>query len=167
MGLREHKKKAPRSVRLGILTLSSTRHLDDDESGHWMKKKALKEGHDVIFHEVRPDDAATIQQTVLKAIAEKDLQALILSGGTGVSPADVSIEPLHPFFSKELSAFGPLFAQLSFEQIDSAAIMSRATAGIIASTVVFCLPGSLRACKLACKNLIFPELGHLVGHLQE
>ena len=167
MGVSEHKKKAPRSIRLGILSLSSSRGLDDDESGNWMKKRAAKEGHEVVFHEVKPDDAATIQHTVLNAIAEKNLQALILSGGTGVSPADVSIEALLPLFSKELSAFGPLFAQLSFEQIDSAAIMSRATAGIIANTVVFCLPGSLKACKLACKNLIFPELRHLVGHLQE
>jgi molybdenum cofactor biosynthesis protein B len=69
--------------------------------------------------------------------------------------------------TKELSAFGPLFAQLSFEQIDSAALLSRATAGLIEKTVLFCIPGSLKACKLACKALIFPELGHLVKHVQE
>ena len=69
--------------------------------------------------------------------------------------------------TKELTAFGPLFAQLSFEQIDSAALLSRATAGLVGETVLFCIPGSLKACKLACRALIFPELGHLVKHVQE
>jgi molybdenum cofactor biosynthesis protein B len=70
-------------------------------------------------------------------------------------------------FTKELTAFGPLFAQLSYEEIDSAALLSRATAGLIGQTLVFCMPGSLNACKLACKDLIFPELGHLARHVQE
>jgi molybdenum cofactor biosynthesis protein B len=70
-------------------------------------------------------------------------------------------------FTKELSAFGPLFAQLSYEEIDSSALLSRATAGVVDQTLVFCVPGSLNACKLACKELIFPELGHLVKHLHE
>ncbi len=70
-------------------------------------------------------------------------------------------------FEKELTAFGPLFAQLSFEEIDSAALLSRATAGVVKETIIFCMPGSLKACKLACKALIFPELGHLVKHVYE
>ncbi|HKL00245.1 MAG TPA: molybdopterin-binding protein, partial [Desulfotignum sp.] len=77
------------------------------------------------------------------------------------------IEAVQPFFEKHLTAFGPLFAQLSFEEIDSAAIMSRATAGIMKNTVVFCIPGSIKACKLACNALIFPELGHLLKHMKE
>ena len=90
-----------------------------------------------------------------------------MSGGTGISPKDVTIEAVKPLFSKELTAFGPLFAQLSFEEIDSAAILSRATAGIINQSIVFCMPGSINACKTACKNLIFPELGHLLKHIKE
>jgi molybdenum cofactor biosynthesis protein B len=78
----------------------------------------------------------------------------------------MTIEAVSPMFSKVLSAFGPLFAQLSMQEIGSAAVMSRATAGIVGSTVVFCMPGSLNACKLACTRLIFPELGHLVKHLK-
>jgi molybdenum cofactor biosynthesis protein B len=70
-------------------------------------------------------------------------------------------------FEKELTAFGPLFAQLSFEEIDSAALLSRAAAGLVGNTILFCMPGSLKACKLACKILIFPELGHLVKHVLE
>ena len=90
-----------------------------------------------------------------------------MSGGTGISPKDVTIEAVRPLFSKELTGFGPIFAQLSFEQIDSAAILSRATAGIIKNSVVFCMPGSIKACKLACNELIFPELGHLIKHIKE
>ncbi len=79
----------------------------------------------------------------------------------------MTIEAVSALFTKELTAFGALFARLSMDQIDSAAIMSRATAGLIGDSVVFCMPGSLKACKLACSKLIFPELGHLVKHIQE
>jgi molybdenum cofactor biosynthesis protein B len=79
----------------------------------------------------------------------------------------VTIEAVSPLFSKELSAFGSLFAHLSTKQIGSAAILSRATAGVIENSVVFCMPGSLNACKLACTELIFPELGHLVKHIKD
>ncbi len=92
---------------------------------------------------------------------------ILISGGTGVSPRDVTIEAVTPMFSKELKAFGTLFAHLSFEEIDSAAILSRATAGVIGNVALFCMPGSLKACKLACRELIFPELGHLAKHLAE
>jgi molybdenum cofactor biosynthesis protein B len=119
------------------------------------------------FHRVIPDDAAVIAQTLEEVLAAYEPQAVLITGGTGISQRDVTIEAIKPLFRKELSAFGVLFAQLSFEEIDSAAILSRATAGVIASAVVFAMPGSLRACQLACTNLIFPELGHLVGHLQE
>jgi molybdenum cofactor biosynthesis protein B len=90
-----------------------------------------------------------------------------MTGGTGISPKDVTIEAVRPLFEKELTAFGTLFTQLSFEEIDSAAILSRATAGIIKQTMIFCMPGSIKACKLACNSLIFPELGHLLKHIKE
>ena len=95
------------------------------------------------------------------------VMVLIMTGGTGLSPRDVTIEAAQPFFDKTLTAFGPVFAQLSFEEIDSAAIGSRATAGIIQNILVFCIPGSLKACKLACNELIFPEIGHLLKHMGE
>ena len=90
-----------------------------------------------------------------------------MTGGSGISPKDVTIEAVKPLFEKELTAFGVLFAQLSFEEIDSAAILSRATAGIANNSIIFCMPGSIKACKLACKNLIFPELGHILKHIKE
>jgi len=167
MGTRQHKASAPRQIRLGIISVSSTRSLAEDQSGQWIATRARKEGHQVAFHRVIPDDAAVIAQTLEEVLAAYEPQAVLITGGTGISQRDVTIEAIKPLFRKDLSAFGVLFAQLSFEEIDSAAILSRATAGVIASAVVFAMPGSLRACQLACTNLIFPELGHLVGHLQE
>ena len=167
MGVHEHKKEAPKSVRIGIIAVSTTRALVDDTSGKWIGEQAEKIGHKIVFHQVIPDDAEIIAATLNDRIEESNSQVILMSGGTGIAKKDVTIEAVSPFFTKELSAFGPLFAKLSMEQIESAAIMSRATAGVIGNTVVFCMPGSLDACKLACTRLIFPELGHLVKHLND
>ena len=164
MGHVEHKKHAPRQVTVAILTVSTTRSLADDESGRWMARGAAREGHALVAHRVVPDDLLQIRCAVREILADPAPQVIILTGGTGITPSDVTIEAIEPMFTKKLTAFGPLFAQLSFEQVDSAALLSRAAAGIIGHTVVFFIPGSLGACKLACKALIFPEVGHLVGH---
>jgi molybdenum cofactor biosynthesis protein B len=160
-----HKKDAPASVKLAVVTVSTTRSLSEDKSGLWMAKRAKKEGHHVIFHEVVPDEAGAVASAVCDAIRAKGARAVLVSGGTGLAAADVTVEALRPLFQKEMTAFSTLFAQLSFEQIDSAAILSRACAGIVDGAAVFAMPGSLKACKLACKALIFPELSHIVRHL--
>ncbi|MDY6839231.1 MAG: MogA/MoaB family molybdenum cofactor biosynthesis protein [Thermodesulfobacteriota bacterium] len=167
MSTKEHKSRAPKSVKLAIVTVSSTRTLEDDKSGLWMKKQAEKKGHDLLFHEVVPDDQDVIAGTVRRIMETHQPHAILVTGGTGIGPSDVTIEAVRPMFTKELTAFGPLFGFLSYEEIDAAALLSRATAGLIDQTLVFCLPGSLKACKLACKELIFPELGHLLKHVQE
>jgi len=167
MGFKKHKTNAPKKVNVGIITVSSTRSMTEDKSGQWISKRAKKEGHEVVLHLVVPDETGIITKTVHEAINDYSAQIILVTGGTGISNKDVTIEAVRPFFKKELTAFGPLFAQLSFEQIDSAALLSRATAGVIGATIVFCMPGSLKACKLACKALIFPELGHIVKHIHE
>ncbi len=167
MGTHEHKKHAPRKVSIGIISVSTTRALVDDASGHWIREQARKEGHDVIYHQVITDDAELIGSTLHEVIQNERPQVILMSGGTGITKKDVTIEAVNPMLSKTLTGFGPLFAKLSFEEIGSAAFLSRATAGVIEDTVVFCLPGSLNACKLACRELIFPELGHLVKHVMD
>jgi molybdenum cofactor biosynthesis protein B len=167
MGVHEHKKEAPKSVTLGIITVSTTRALINDTSGQWISEQVKKEGHSVVFHQVIPDDIEAITATLRDVLKNINPQVVLMSGGTGITKKDVTIEAVSALFTKELTAFGPLFAQLSMDEIDSAAIMSRATAGVIGNTVVFCMPGSLNACKLACSKLIFPELGHLVKHIQD
>jgi molybdenum cofactor biosynthesis protein B len=166
MGTAEHKKDAPKKVTIAILTLSTTRSIKEDVSGQWIREMAVEIGHEVVCHRVIPDDTATISMTVREITENLEPQILLMNGGTGITPQDVTIEAVSPMFTKVLSAFGPLFAQLSMQEIGSAAVMSRAAAGLIGSTVVFCMPGSLNACKLACTRLIFPELGHLVKHLK-
>jgi molybdopterin adenylyltransferase len=165
MGVNEHRKAAPASVRVGILSVSTTRAFENDESGLWIAQRAKKEGHEVRYHEVVTDEITAIREAVLKAIRENDLRALLITGGTGITRKDVTIEAVKPLFAKEMTAFGAIFAQLSYEEIDAAAMLSRASAGVIGETVVFCMPGSKKACQLACKALIFPELGHVVAHV--
>lgn len=165
--MHDHKASAPEKVSLGIISLSSTRNIDQDVSGHWIKEAASAMGHDIVCHLVIDDDKTRIAEAVRAASETFAPQVLILTGGTGISSKDVTIEALKPHFQKELTSFSALFAQLSYQQIGSSAILSRATAGIIGKTVVFCLPGSLKACQLGCNSLIFPELGHVVRHLAE
>jgi len=167
MSTHEHKKHAPRKVTIGIISVSTTRALADDTSGKWISETATAQGHSVLYHQVIPDDADIIASTVQKVIRNEQPQVILMSGGTGITPQDVTIEAVSPLFAKVLTGFGPLFAQLSFIEIGSAAFLSRATAGVIEDTVVFCMPGSINACKLACRELIFPELGHLVKHVMD
>jgi molybdenum cofactor biosynthesis protein B len=167
MGTHEHKKHAPRKVTIGIITVSTTRALVDDTSGKWISETAAAEGHDVIYHQVIPDDVDIIAATVQNVIRNQQPQVILMTGGTGITPKDVTIEAVSPLLAKVLTGFGPLFVQLSFKEIGSAAYLSRALAGVIENTVVFCMPGSLNACKLACRELIFPELGHLVKHVMD
>ena len=165
MGTKEHRKNAPKALKIAVISVSSTRTISEDESGLWIKKMSEKEGHTVVLHCIVPDEKRGIVTALSEAIKLSGAQVVLLTGGTGISSKDVTIEAVAPLFQKELTAFGPVFAQLSLEKIDSAAILSRATAGVINQAAVFCLPGSLRACKLACNALIFPELGHIVKHL--
>ena len=162
-----HKQKTPNNTKVAVLSISTTRKISEDKSGAWIKKQTKKEGHEVVIHQVVTDEVTAIQELVHHITEKINPDVIIMTGGTGISPKDVTIEAIRPLFEKELTAFGPLFAQLSFEEIDSAAILSRATAGIIKQTIVFCMPGSIKACKLACNNLIFPELGHLLKHIKE
>ncbi len=167
MGTEEHRRQAPGSISAAVITLSSSRSLDADLSGQWISREMRNNGHSVLDHRVVADDARSIVRAVRAVIGQVRADVLLLNGGTGIAPKDVTIETLRPMFQKELTAFGALFAQLSMEEIGSAAVMSRATAGVIDGCVVFCMPGSLKACQLACRRLIFPELGHLVKHLRE
>ncbi len=164
MSRHEHSRQAPETITIGIITVSTTRSAETDKSGQWMKRLAEKEAHRIIDYRIITDDRHSIVKAVA-ATLDRNPHILLISGGTGISPTDVTIEAIRPLFIKELTAFGILFAQLSFEQIDSAALMSRATAGVIGNTAVFCLPGSMNACKLACRELIFPEIKHIAAHL--
>lgn len=165
MGRQQHLHHAPKNIDIGVITVSTTRTADDDKSGLWIKKQAKKEGHRIARYCIVSDSREHIVRAVADSVSGHGLHALILTGGTGMGFADVTIEAVSPLFDKEMSAFATLFTQLSFEKVDSAALLSRAAAGIVGKTAVFCLPGSLNACKLACNELIFPEIKHIAAHL--
>lgn len=167
MGIEEHKAAAPQNVSLVILTMSSTRTLANDESGLWMAEAARQLGHTILSHEVLKDDRAIISHAVKNAIENLKPNVILMTGGTGLTHGDVTIEAVKNMFFKKIPAFATLFALESQQQIGAAALLSRAAAGIIGNTAVFCMPGSLKACKLACEKIIFPELTHLVKHIND
>src|SRR6056297_342154 len=118
MGHKEHKKNAPRSLRVAIVTVSTSRGLEEDTSGNWMNRQAGREGHSVVYHQVVPDEQPLIAQTVKAVIEELGPDLMLINGGTGISPRDVTLEAVRPLLEKEITAFAPLFAQLSFESVD-------------------------------------------------
>src|SRR5262249_33660762 len=119
----------------------------------------------VVASTIVPDEAGAIRAAVLAVAGAGEARAVIVTGGTGIAPRDVTIESLAGAWTKELPGFGEIFRALSFAEIGPAAFLSRATAGVISGVFVAVLPGSPAACALALERLILPELGHVVGLL--
>ncbi|MBR9676491.1 molybdenum cofactor biosynthesis protein MoaB [Candidatus Woesearchaeota archaeon] len=162
----KHKKEATANkVRFGIITLSNTRNKKSDVSGELITKKIVGAGHVLVSHSVVKDEENALLEQVKKLLGLVDI--IITSGGTGVSRDDITIETLKPLFDKELTGFQTVFTLLSYQEIRSAAILSRATAGVIGSTVVFCVPGSPAACSLALDKIILREAPHIIKHLKQ
>jgi molybdenum cofactor biosynthesis protein B len=157
----EHKSRSRLTVGVAVITLSTSRALESDVSGDIIQELLEKSGHSVPVRKVIPDDLAILQRTLRGIVRNRDVHAVITTGGTGLAPTDVTIEAVRPMLEKELPGFAALFMLLSYPQVKSAAMMSRALAGTIKGRAIFCLPGSPRACKLAVESLIIPELGHI------
>ena len=162
MGYQEHKYKGPKSVSCAVLTISDTRTEQDDESGRLIRQKLSEAGHRVILHCVLKNETDSIQKKIYELLKEEALQVIIAIGGTGVSHRDITIETIYPILEKKLDGFGELFRFLTYSEIGTGSIMSRAIAGVARGKVIFCLPGSPEAGKLAMDKIILPELGHLV-----
>ena len=162
MGYQEHKHKAPRSVSCAVLTISSTRTELDDDSGRLIIRKLGENGHRVISYCILKDEADSIKKKIYELLKEEKLQVIIANGGTGVSRRDVTIDTISPILEKKLDGFGELFRFLTYQEIGTGSIMSRAIAGVAGGKVILCLPGSPEAANLAMDKIILPELGHLV-----
>ncbi len=160
-------KKFSGSVKIAVISVHPSKTLSEDQMGAWIKKQAKKYGHEGIIHQVVTNQIPSIRELVSHVSQKVAPQAIIVSGGTGLSAADVTIEALAPIFTKELSSFGPIFANMAFEQKDSAAITTRAAAGMIDKSLVFCIPDTWDMCRLACNELIFPELGNILKCMEE
>ena len=162
MSAKEHHHHGHKSLKVGVLTASDSRSAETDESGRLIRDLLTAAGHRVEYYEVLPDDPARIRRALLDHL--QTLDAVIVNGGTGIAARDSTIEAVRVLLDKELEGFGELFRYLSYQEIGSAAFLSRAVAGIAAGKIVASLPGSPDACQLAMEKLLLPELGHM-AHL--
>jgi len=162
MGVEDHRSRAPKTVCFAIITVSDTRTEDDDLSGKTIIQLMEHAGHMFGRKAIVKDDITEIQRVLRESIEDSRIQVVVINGGTGVARRDVTLEAVAHFEEKPLPGFGELFRALSFQEIGSAAMMSRATAFVSEGKVVFCIPGSEKAVRLATERLILPELGHLV-----
>jgi molybdenum cofactor biosynthesis protein B len=160
----EHKAHAPAQVAAFVVTCSDSRGPESDESGQTIRGVLEGAGHSVVGYKVVKDDPEAIR-AALEEAAAAGARAVLFNGGTGIGRRDNTIEVLVELFEKELPGFGELFRYLSFKEIGSPAMMSRATAGTYQGMIVFALPGSPQAARLALDELILPELGHAVREL--
>jgi molybdopterin adenylyltransferase len=174
-------KYCPRVIEIGVVIVSTTRFKElkenqpstdrslplfrDALNNYAQFIKDIK--YHIKFEKIISDDPIQIQNLVKDEVinAKTDIQCLILSGGTGITKRDITIETMKPFFEKELPGFGELFRQFSFESVKTSTILSRATAGVIKDTIVFCIPGSPNAVHIALNKIIGPELPHIMGEI--
>ena len=161
----EHKSHAPSSIGCVVITCSDTRTTETDTSGYRIMHMLKDAGHSIVAYHLVKDEPAKIKATIKSAVANKKVQAIIINGGTGISRRDSTFEAVDAMLEKRLDGFGEVFRYLTYQDIGSPAIMSRATAGIIKGRVLFSTPGSENAVCLAMEKLILPELGHLVKEL--
>jgi molybdenum cofactor biosynthesis protein B len=168
MSSQEHKKEAPKTVNCKVITVSDTRNQETDKSGRLMIDLLETEGHKVVDYVIVQDETIPIQSEIKKGCDREDIDVILTNGGTGIAKRDVTIESVQSLLEKEIVGFGEIFRMLSYqEDIGSAAILSRAIAGVVKNKAVFSIPGSSGAVKLAMNKLILPEIGHVVRELKK
>jgi molybdopterin adenylyltransferase len=168
LSTQEHKQAAPNQVHCKVITVSDTRNKDTDKSGKLMIEMLENAGHVITDYVIVKDEAEPIKSEVLKGCSNPDIDVVLTNGGTGIAKRDVTIETVQGIFDKEITGFGELFRMLSYqEDIGSAALLSRAAAGVVNDKAVFATPGSTGAVRLAMDKLILPEIGHVVRELKK
>lgn len=166
MSVQEHKEKGKKTVRCFVITVSDTRDESTDKSGQAIKRYLADAAHETGGYRIVKDEPAQIEQALSAALAQADIDVVIVNGGTGIAPRDGTYEVVSRFLEKKLDGFGEIFRYLSYLDIGSAAIMSRAAAGSSRGKILVSLPGSSGAVTLAMEKLILPEIGHMVSQLQ-
>jgi molybdopterin adenylyltransferase len=155
----------PIPIRTGIITVSSSRNAGTDSSGKIICTCLSQASYPVEYYVIVPDCIEIIREAVTKGLEQCD--CLVLNGGTGLTSDDCTIEAVEPLYEKKIDGFGELFRMKSYEDIGPAAMLSRASAGLIRKNVVFCIPGSNAAVKLAMEALIIPEVRHILSHARK
>jgi molybdenum cofactor biosynthesis protein B len=166
MSYHQHRAEAPAAVRFGVITASDTRNEAEDLSGGYLREAIAAAGHAVASYAVVRDEPEQIV-AALRSAAAAGAEAIIIDGGTGVAARDRSYEAVAGLLEKRLDGFGELFRMLSWAEIGSAAMLSRAVAGTWGGRVLFSIPGSRAAVQLAWEKLIAPEVGHLLRELRK
>ena len=162
-----HRESAPEHVRLAVLTISDTRTPENDTGGDTIEELMRDAGHETVARRIVKDDAARIRTEIVNLLARPDADAVITTGGTGISARDTTYEVVDRMIEKKLDGFGEIFRALSFEEIGAAAILSRAVAGTVGTKLVACLPGSRNAVRLAVERLLVPEIAHVIFELRK
>jgi molybdenum cofactor biosynthesis protein B len=158
----EHKATAPRSIGCWVLTVSDTKTPETDTSGQLIRKLLADAGHQVVGSSIVRDEPKDVQRVIREACANDAVQAVLVTGGTGVTSRDSTYEAIEAVLDKRLPGFGELFRMLSYQEVGAAAMMSRAQLGVHARRIVVSMPGSPNACRLALEKLVIPELSHLI-----
>ncbi|MEH7226432.1 MogA/MoaB family molybdenum cofactor biosynthesis protein [Bacillus sp. JJ1566] len=168
MSVQEHKQATPNSITCKVITISDTRTKETDKSGQLMISLLEESGFKVLDYRIVKDEEAYIEEAIREGCEREEIDVVLTNGGTGIAKRDITIETVSKLLDKEIVGFGELFRMLSYsEDIGSAAILSRAIAGVSNDTAVFSTPGSSGAVKLAMKKLILPELGHVVSEIKK
>jgi molybdenum cofactor biosynthesis protein B len=168
MAYDQHLREAePLVARCAVVTLSDTRTEPTDTSGRHIRDALGAAGHSVVHYEIVPDDPATFELLLRSLLSRDDLDAVLTNGGTGISRRDQTIDVIERHIDQPLPGFGELFRMLSWEQIGSGAMLSRAAGGIAGGKILFAMPGSTKAVELAMSKLILPELKHLLRELRK
>jgi len=162
MGYEDHKHLAPQSVNCAVIIISDSRTEKTDESGKLLTEGLSTAGHKISDFALLKNDAISIRNKLGELLHAAETQVIITSGGTGASKMDLTIETVTPLLEKKLDGFGELFRYLTYQEINTGSILSRACAGVALGKIIICLPGSLKAVKLALDKIILPEIGHLV-----
>jgi len=162
MGYHEHKHHDVQNVNCAVITTSDSRTEQDDESGKLIKQRLTTYGHKVNYYTILKNDALTLRKMLEDLLKRDDVQVIIIGGGTGLSKRDITVNTIAPMLEKTLDGFGELFRQLTYQEIGTGSIMSRASAGVANGKIIICIPGSLGAATLAMDKIILPEIGHLV-----
>ena len=167
MSVHKHREAAPEKVRVAVLTISDTRTRENDTGGDIAEELLRDAGQDIVARQIVRDEVIAIRSSLIDLLARSDVDAIITTGGTGISARDTTYEVVERMIEKQLDGFGEIFRALSYEEIGAAAIMSRALAGSVGTKFIASLPGSRNAVRLAVEKLLVPELAHVVFELRK
>ena len=167
VSVHKHRDAAPKKVRVAVLTISDTRTPQTDTGGDTIEELVRGAGHEVVERDIVRDEAASIRMKLVDLLGRSDVDAVITTGGTGISARDTTYEVVDRLLEKRLDGFGEIFRMLSYEEIGAAAFLSRAVAGTVGTKFLVCLPGSRNAVRLAVEKLLVSEISHVVFELNK